>query len=137
MSQGSPAFLHSLRLNPSLASAFNDAFGGLDGLFGAIFYDLLIPMPQFMEEASAYLHGLRSAHGDATRAVAVGLHIRNGRDFRTKKLTTGEWERVSGCARALVPYSAPASFVVATESAESQTAAIASLGPQVSAAECC
>lgn len=130
MAQGSPAFLHSLRLNPSLASTFNDAFGGLEGLFRDVFYELLVPMPQLIEEARAYLHGLRSSHGDATRAVAVGLHIRNGRDFRTRKLTTGEWERVSGCARALVPYSAPASFVVATESAESQTAATASLGPQ-------
>ena len=150
--EGSPAFLHSLLLNPSLASLFANAFGPeLDGLFAAIFHELLVPRPDLVSEASAFLAEARRAARRERRAdpFVVGLHIRNGRDFRTKKLTAAEWDRIARCARSLDPAAVagegegtPAAtngdsgdsggigtvFVVATESEASQQAASASLG---------
>lgn len=130
--QGSPAFLHTLRLNPSLASAFDETFGGLDGLFRDVFFELLRPKRELLDEAAAFVHSLGIQ--PARAAALVGLHIRNGRDFRTRKLTPEEWRKLAVCAKALVPsdgsaYGPPqAAYVVATESAESQTAATSALG---------
>ena len=138
--QGSPAFLHSLRLSPSLAPAFDRAFGGLEGLFRDIVYELLMPRAELVEEARAFVRGLASAAVRPSTFV-VGLHIRNGRDFRTRKLTEGEWSKLGVCARALVPglehdgdgdggRTVEAAYVIATESADSQAAATAALGAQ-------
>ena len=141
--QGSPAFLHSLYLNPSLGAAFEAAFGGLDGLFSALFFELLQPHAALLDEARDFVR--RQALEGVTTAAeppafVVGLHVRNGRDFRTKKITEGEWQQLAACAQALVPRAAQlgegrrgrqrASYVIATESAESQAAATAALGQQ-------
>ena len=158
--QGSPAFLHSLFLNPSLREAFEAAFGGLDGLFAALFFELLQPHAALLNEARDFvrrraLDGATTAAAAATSgraarlveqpAFVVGLHVRNGRDFRTKKITEEEWKQLAACAQALVPRAAQpgegwggkggrgrqrASYVIATESAESQAAATAALGQQ-------
>ena len=103
--QGSPGFLHAIYLSSSLRPSFEQAFGGgLEGLFAAIFHSLLRPRAQIVSQARAFVDGLvggRAAGELPTRVV--GLHIRNGRDFRTKKLLDDEWTRLAGCARALVP----------------------------------
>ena len=51
--QGSPGFLHAVYLTPSLREAFERSFGGLDGLFGAIFYEVraLTPNPEPRHES--------------------------------------------------------------------------------------
>ena len=49
---GSPAFLHTLRLNPSLRDAYDDAFGGEAGLFAAIFNTLLRPRAEIVADGS-------------------------------------------------------------------------------------
>ena len=137
--QGSPGFLHAVYLSPSLRPAFDEAFGGLDGLFAAIFHSLLRPRREIVNQARAFIGGLllHAAGGAPPPTHVVGLHIRNGRDFRTKKLLSDEWGRLAGCAAALVPSgdSEPptdarrrARFAVATESGESRTAAAAALG---------
>ena len=150
---GSPAFLHSLLLNPSLAEAFDARFGGLEGLFASIFFQLLCPQPELLAEANGFLNrvattnpttGGTGQHGAALAGTVVGLHIRNGRDFRSHKLTVAEWARVAGCARALASASGTSTkprptadseggiaFVVATESAESQAMATSALDGQV------
>ena len=56
--QGSPGFLHTLYLNPSLQEVFNERFGGLDGLFAAIFYKLLRPQRAIVEQARSFVDGL-------------------------------------------------------------------------------
>jgi hypothetical protein len=93
----------------------HQAFGGLDGLFRAIFYSLLRPKRAIVDEAHAFVASLlrapppvatpRAATETAADAppFVVGLHVRNGRDFRTKKLLSHEWERLARCAHALVP----------------------------------
>ena len=168
--QGSPGFLHTLYLNPSLQEVFNERFGGLDGLFAAIFYRLLRPQRAIVEQARSFVDGLLlpsssksrggGADGEekavmldkvdpaswkAPKGFVVGLHVRNGRDFRTRKLLSDEWERLSQCANALVPptadgsdgsssksssHSGPVRFAVATESGESRNAAATALGPK-------
>ena len=146
---GSPAFLHSLYLAPALRDRFEGAFGGLDGLFAAIVHALLPPKPDLMMQAAAFVSDLAgsAATGGSSEggksAFVVGLHVRNGRDFRTRKLLGDEWRRLAHCARALaggahgegdggaaLEGSAPGSirFAVATESGESRDAAAAALG---------
>ena len=159
--QGSPGFLHALYLSPSLRSSFDKAFGGLDGLFAAIFYKLLRPRSEIVEHARAFVGSLLSApHASEAAEVeeeevsaseptggggrgtlasfVVGLHVRNGRDFRTKKLLSDEWRRLASCAQALVPDArtdagaggagGAARYVVATESGESRSAAATAFG---------
>ena len=59
---GSPAFLHSLFLNPALRPAFVRAFGdGVEGLFAAIFSSLLVPKPSILREAAAFVSSLGGA----------------------------------------------------------------------------
>ena len=161
--QGSPGFLHTVYLNPSLRPAFEQAFGGLEGLFSALFHHLLRPQRAIVGQAHAFIGELltkavplphANENGDAAAADAptssasmvVGLHVRNGRDFRTRKLLGDEWQRLAGCARALVPTAdggqvsgaaegksssyVPTRFAVATESGESRTAAAHALGEE-------
>ena len=133
--QGSPAFLHSLFLCPDLRPKFEAAFGsGLEGLFAHIFHALMVPKPSITQQAAAFVNDLRGRNGEA---FIVGLHVRNGRDFRTSKLVTQEWKQLAKCAKSLVPATGtqadgdervPFRFVVATESGESRNAAAAALG---------
>jgi hypothetical protein len=155
--EGSPAFLHSLLLNPSLRQSFQRAFGGsVDGLFRDILRSLLPPRREIVKQAEDFLSRLRKHDGGGgPPPVIVGLHIRNGRDFRTHKLAADEWRQLAACAAALAPRSSatlrPGSqggvggggsaavapptmdevsvrFAVATESGESRNAASAALG---------
>ena len=78
----------------------------------------------------------KDADGEGTdaRAFVVGMHVRNGRDFRSQKLTAAEWARLADCAAALprpLPEEQRVVYVVATESAESRAAASAALGGAV------
>ena len=126
--QGSPSFLHSLLLTPSLTAKFEAAFGTADGLYADIVRTLLVPQPSLLREAAQFYRKLTGpvTPGSAPPFV-VGLHVRNGRDFRSKKLSSVEWGRVAGCAKALVPRGRQALYLVATESEESRSLAAEAL----------
>jgi len=131
--EGSPCFLHSLGLNPSLRESYLQLFGGPDALFADLFWTLLPPLAAVHDAAKDFLQSLGAGSGNQT--FIVGIHARNGLDFRSKKLTSAEWDRLADCARALVPRAdgggaarRRAVFVVATESEGSREAAAAALG---------
>ena len=162
--EGAPSFLHTIWLNPKLRPRFKQAFGDDPSeLFADLFWSLLPPQPKLLRAAQDFLEQLpretpttaapisgggsqggeggqsvRGGEGGGeggARPFVVGMHVRNGRDFRSQKLTAAEWERLAECAAALLPGPGTARqrvrrtvFVVATESAESRAAASAALG---------
>ena len=73
--------------------------------------------------------------GGENGTFVVALHVRNGRDFRSKKLTDAEWGRLADCAGALPTARARnlgrVRYVVATESEGGQTLARNALGADV------
>ncbi|KAJ1631514.1 hypothetical protein T492DRAFT_995156 [Pavlovales sp. CCMP2436] len=127
---GAPCFLHALHLHPALSGRFREAFGGPEGLFAAI-YRHFLPLERSLQariDASfASLIGL-SPGADAVHAgrpLTVGVHVRNGGDFRSAKLSAIEWARLARSALELLPIErrAAAVFFVAADGAASRETA--------------
>jgi hypothetical protein len=135
--QGAPGFLHAIWLNPSLRGEFEAKFGPTDdGLFADIFWALTPPQPHILRQAQSFVAKVASEGGGGgggeNGTFVVALHVRNGRDFRSKKLTDAEWGRLADCAGALPTARARnlgrVRYVVATESEGGQTLARNALG---------
>ena len=135
--QGAPGFLHAIWLNPSLRGEFEAKFGPTDdGLFADIFWALTPPQPHILRQAQTFVAKVASEGGGGgggeNGTFVVALHVRNGRDFRSKKLTDAEWGRLADCAGALPTARARnlgrVRYVVATESEGGQTLARNALG---------
>lgn len=148
---GSPCFMHVLHLNPSLRHAFTRAFGSAEGLFAAVVSRVLpvsddvagqLSAAHAQIQAAAAQAGARGAGGasppgapSSPRPFIVGVHVRNGRDFRSNKLTPEQWAQLAQCARDAVPAhrAAEAVWYVATDGEESRHAARAAFGEAVGA----
>ncbi|KAJ1635709.1 hypothetical protein T492DRAFT_1131421 [Pavlovales sp. CCMP2436] len=127
---GAPCFLHALHLHPALAGRFREAFGGPEGLFAAI-YRHFLPLERSrqarIDASFASLLGLSPGAGaaDAGRPLTVGVHVRNGGDFRSAKLSAIEWSRLARSALELLPRERRAAvvFFVAADGAASRETA--------------
>ena len=64
------------------------------------------PQPHILRQAQSFVAKVASEGGGGggggeNGTFVVALHVRNGRDFRSKKLTDAEWGRLADCAGAL------------------------------------